>query len=86
MSTKVGRRTLFAWVAMSALVAVVCAFAYPMIAFGATPEGSVAYDNAPVILITTAAIAVVIALIYEGVHRRKKRRDEEEKESSRKDD
>lgn len=86
MSALVGRRTLFARVAMIALVVVVCAFACPMFAFAATPEGSVAYDNAPVILIVTAAIAVVVALVYEGVHRRKKRHDEEEKESSHKDD
>ncbi len=76
MSAMVGRRALFTRVSLSALVAVACAFACPMIAFGATPEGSVAYDNAPGILIVTAAIAVVVALVYEGVHRRKKRREE----------
>lgn len=55
----------------------------PLMAFGATPEGSAAYDKAPVILIVTAAIAVAVALIYEGVHRRKKRREEDEKEAAR---
>ncbi|RKI97076.1 hypothetical protein D7W09_00650 [bacterium D16-34] len=85
MRVLVGKLVGLKQLALSALFALSCVFASPMMAYATTSEGSVAYENAPVIFVGIAIVAFAVALIYEALHRRKERRKEEEKRSSNKD-